>query len=716
MDKVKILPFVGTSYGNNNIFGKSIMVLGESQYGQFSPSLTRDVVSLYLNPNIEREAWMNTLLKFERSLVNKETSRQDSVIIWNSLLFYNYIQTVLDDPRTTPTAQMFHDSKDAFFEVLEQYKPELIIVWGKRLWKNLPNENWEDGEEIPVDGYSVDNGYYNLKNGHRVRVVCVYHPSTGYSWDFWYKVLSRFVETSTSKAIGGVGFSNFRRYTSFPTIELGGVNILVGANNAGKSTFDKGAILCLHFLKNWISGKGTTINFSSEICKELGFTSYKDIYSSFAYKGEDMILEMTIGRYHYTVFFYEPKSKNADSIDELLITAYKVCVTDLKDNNAFYSFDYSCATTTVLAQATLPVLSPSTLSLDEAERFVNSPMCTLDSETRDEIYSLIDSAKEDITSLSFTDNKIIDTLSKIIELLGEDVPSEIISDIKMLSAIIIQVCKEENEISVETHLPRMNTVKDWLHRLKKINEIQPEYDEGRENNIGQREINYIPMIEPSFHKTYATNEDHSLARVICDYARMKKTKEVNAFVSKWLKEFKIGSEVSFECLEQETYACYITSLDSQCKMLLSSLGLGSLHLTALLLNISSYILKSGAFNSRALIVEEPEINLHPNRQSQLADFFYDIYKTFGIQVIVVTHSEYLVRKMQVIAASEIKRGVYYTNELNGIIKVYYFPGQGNPYSMFFKTSGVFTREFGEGFLDEAWRSYQQLIKIERGLL
>ena len=84
-------PFVGTSYGRNNIFGKKIMVLGESHYGSIpSSDITRDVIAQYLNPNVEREGWMNTFLKFERSLVNKETTRQDSETIWNSLLFYNY--------------------------------------------------------------------------------------------------------------------------------------------------------------------------------------------------------------------------------------------------------------------------------------------------------------------------------------------------------------------------------------------------------------------------------------------------------------------------------------------------------------------------------------------------------------------------------------------------------------------------------------------------
>ena len=54
---------------------------------------------------------------------------------------------------------------------------------------SLPDENWIDGSEVQVDGYQVENGYYQLDNGKKVRAICVYHPSVGYSWDFWYKVI-----------------------------------------------------------------------------------------------------------------------------------------------------------------------------------------------------------------------------------------------------------------------------------------------------------------------------------------------------------------------------------------------------------------------------------------------------------------------------------------------------------------------------------------------
>ncbi|MGN1277775.1 MAG: hypothetical protein ACI4UK_12355, partial [Floccifex sp.] len=50
------------------------------------------------------------------------------------------------------------------------------------------------------------------------------------------------------------------------------------------------------------------------------------------------------------------------------------------------------------------------------------------------------------------------------------------------------------------------------------------------------------------------------------------------------------------------------------------------------------------------------------------------------------------------------------------VKIYYFQEKGNPYSMQFMETGHFARKFGKGFFDEAGKSYNDLARIERGLL
>ena len=82
---------------------------------------TRKVVADYLNPANEREGWMNTYLKFERSLVGHETTPDESQRIWDDIAFYNYL----------------------------------------------------------------------LQEGGRVRAFCVCHPSAGYDWSYWHKVIKK---------------------------------------------------------------------------------------------------------------------------------------------------------------------------------------------------------------------------------------------------------------------------------------------------------------------------------------------------------------------------------------------------------------------------------------------------------------------------------------------------------------------------------------------
>ena len=83
-------PFVGKDYTTGGIFGKRIMVLGESHYcdegctdcGNVANhrecrTFTNGVVGDYLNEDKTRERWMSTFLKFERSLVGHETDCQE---------------------------------------------------------------------------------------------------------------------------------------------------------------------------------------------------------------------------------------------------------------------------------------------------------------------------------------------------------------------------------------------------------------------------------------------------------------------------------------------------------------------------------------------------------------------------------------------------------------------------------------------------------------
>ena len=198
-------PFVGKDYANGGIFGKRIMILGESHYcdegccdcgncrlHRECASFTRGVIKDYFDESKERQDWMRTFVKFERSLVGKETDQTLRLMIWDSVVFFNYLQVAMGGPREAGTSAQYRQAGEVLFEVMEKYQPEYVIAWGKRLWNNMPGERWRDGDDIVVDGYHVATGVYILSNGWQVKVMAVNHPSVGYPWDYWYRVIQEF--------------------------------------------------------------------------------------------------------------------------------------------------------------------------------------------------------------------------------------------------------------------------------------------------------------------------------------------------------------------------------------------------------------------------------------------------------------------------------------------------------------------------------------------
>lgn len=212
MDKdlkdVKFLPWVGNKYnlglriedesivfGTKEKPGKKVLVLGESFYtdnkDDVDSNVMEQVMNWYFDPNIEFEGWMNTYTKFIRAFFGKTIYRNESKEFWNSFIMYNYVQEPLRGTRLSPTTAQFDKSQEAFFSVLRKYKPDYVIVWGKRLYNNLPKEG-KPGKDIYIDDFYSETWIYELEN-HCVKLLPIQHPSTGFDWVFWNSVIKIFL-------------------------------------------------------------------------------------------------------------------------------------------------------------------------------------------------------------------------------------------------------------------------------------------------------------------------------------------------------------------------------------------------------------------------------------------------------------------------------------------------------------------------------------------
>ena len=68
-----------------------------------------------------------------------------------------------------------------------------------------------------------------------------------------------------------IGFKNFRKFKDFPTIDLGDITILVGGNNAGKSTLVKAMLLMRDFLKSRIESLDNSTNIFKSFEPQFSF-------------------------------------------------------------------------------------------------------------------------------------------------------------------------------------------------------------------------------------------------------------------------------------------------------------------------------------------------------------------------------------------------------------------------------------------------------------
>jgi len=111
-----------------------------------------------------------------------------------------------------------------------------------------------------------------------------------------------------------------------------------------------------------------------------------------------------------------------------------------------------------------------------------------------------------------------------------------------------------------------------------------------------------------------------------------------------------------------------------------------------------------------IIFEEPETGLHPAFQSKMAEMIVDIQKTFNLNLIIETHSEYIIRKLQYLTATEkinpeeVK--IYYFNNPKKIPK-----DEDQIKKITIAKDGSLSDNFGTGFIDEATNMKFELLRF-----
>ena len=116
-----------------------------------------------------------------------------------------------------------------------------------------------------------------------------------------------------------------------------------------------------------------------------------------------------------------------------------------------------------------------------------------------------------------------------------------------------------------------------------------------------------------------------------------------AMISKiayWLKEMGLSASFNIKKIIGTTYQVELTHIGSEKPVLLPDMGFGVSQVLPVL--VACYYAPEGS----TLLIEQPEMHLHPSAQSVLADMFIEVMRERKVQLIIESHSEHLLARLQ----------------------------------------------------------------------
>ena len=503
--------------------------------------------------------------------------------------------------------------------------------------------------------------------------------------------------------MNAIGFKNFRRFKDMPPIMLGGVNMFVGGNNAGKSTVVKGILLLLDFLKyKRVSYSETPkFRFDGPGSHDVNIDTFNRALCQYA-EEKDIVFNAQINEFTVAVCIYSAR----DTKEEVSYADVKYIT--LIDSQTNIRLDFDIAS--IEARVTILHTNSENDSVKDGMKEIRTKLEELQKRqatlahksnlNKEEVQELLN-IRQSIESVE----SMLSRMRMLLVAMGERKVT-----VKLLDGLWDNCTYISNYIYGLTQ-PRTSSIKesksDSMEREKlilyrtKLEDINSRFEKA----VSGIRLEYVYSHDAGQRVLYNKKDENDyVSKSIHEFYNQlitSKTK-IGKEMKSWLLDFCGVNDYKVENINGEAYRF---TLKADGKWVdLADMGRGTIQLTTLFVRIASIIQKYTNEDrllqsevSPIVLVEEPEQNLHPALQSKLADFFYNVFKDHEIRFIIETHSEYLIRKSQVIVKDKMgKNG----NPFN----VYYFDTQNTKtpyYKMEYRSDGNFSNEFGTGFFDEA---------------
>ncbi len=183
---------------------------------------------------------------------------------------------------------------------------------------------------------------------------------------------------------------------------------------------------------------------------------------------------------------------------------------------------------------------------------------------------------------------------------------------------------------------------------------------GRPTDVGRRGERVVDALLAAD----AANQKRSIG-----IGRGNKKKIFSEYIAYWLKELSLIQDFKLEAISQgaDIYRVKVMTSQSNKYVLITDVGFGISQVLPVLVQL--FYVPEGSI----VLLEQPEIHLHPSIQSSLADVIINAVRTRNIQVVVESHSEHLLRRLQrrlaekTLAPENIS--LFFINNPNGVSKL-----------------------------------------------
>ena len=543
-----------------------------------------------------------------------------------------------------------------------------------------------------------------------------------------------------------ISFKNFRRFTDFPEFKFGDITILVGGNNAGKSTLQKALLLVFDNIRSLRKktaafgpfNDGFTapqFRFDANEFHDLNLGTYERALCNFAHGG-NMEFTLCIDSFYIRIVV-EPDKAGANQ------PIAKVAMIEVNDTkrHILYTFNFNTRRMraefeqiagngdprfdkiqTAIADLRKKLAEEkdpfeAAMANQELEKFLKIRNAFVHNGDEMRESSTIETDLKDYLGIKGFDRAVSGVLPSYLENIEAytwTIGSRTVASINM-DGTVTRPDPEEANVMNGTEEDRANE-----QVLGDKSSLILESASSLQSEICRPKAFYIQAHGISQKMLYTIDDKNDfMAQAIHRYARcgVQVGSTPDLFLRKWMEEFGIGFGCQIESFGGEGYTIKIETHGGLVN--LADLGMGSNQLMVLLLSLATIMFEEGfhdndggkSYTPKFIIIEEPEQNLHPRLQSKLADLFAAVAKDESYKFLVETHSEYLIRRTQVLVA-EMNLTEEELEKQNPF-KVYYFPHNGSAYDMKYLPSGRFDNKFGEGFFDESAKWHMEILKKEK---